>query len=352
MSDQTAQLIDAVRAARSRGQRLTIAGAGSRAAIAPLSEGSVLNVGEHRGILRYAPEELVVTVRAGTPVRELSAELARHQQMLAFEPTGFARDGSVGGMIAADASGASRPFAGGVRDALLGVELINGLAEHGRFGGEVMKNVAGYDVARLQCGARGSMGVLLAASLRVAPKPDCERFLQRSVETDNVLALMSELRLAEPSLTGMTYAGNSLHLRLAGSEAAVSSASARIGGEAGDPVFWQQLSRHASPELYSILSAKRPLWRLSTAPSAPLLGGELLIDWAGGVRWLAIDTLPRQAFTVPGSWAMRVGGSRPGTVHGLATSNIDLLRRVRAAFDPDEVFAPPPFDNEPREGKA
>lgn len=344
MSDQSAQLVDAVRDARRRGQTLAIAGAGSRAAIAPLSEGAVLNVAEHRGVLRYAPEELVVTVRAGTAVRELSAELARHQQMLPFEPTSFAREGTVGGMIAADASGSSRPFAGGVRDALLGVELINGLGEQGRFGGEVMKNVAGYDVARLQSGARGSCGVLLSASLRVAPKPDCQRYLRRSLPVDQALPVMAELRLKEPALTGLAYSDDSLHMRLAGSEPAVLAAYARIGGEKDDAGFWLQLSRHANPELASVLRARRTLWRVSTAPSTPLFGGELLIDWAGGVRWFAADSLPRQALSVPGGWAMAVGGDRAGTVHGLAAANVELLRRVRRAFDPDAVFAAPSLD--------
>ncbi len=348
MTDQTDQLVDAVRAARANRQTLAVRGAGSRSAVAPLPYGDVLNISEHRGIVRYAPEELVVTVRAGTPVRELVAELARHRQQLAFEPVSFARDGTVGGMVAADASGASRPFAGGVRDALLGVELINGLGEHGRFGGEVMKNVAGYDVARLQCGARGSFGVLLSASLRVAPKPDCERYLSRSMPPADVLPIMSELRLQEPSLTGIAYAADTLHLRLAGSEPAVLAACKRLGGDKGDAGFWDQLSRHASPGLSSRISSGQTLWRLSSAPSAALVGGEILIDWAGGVRWLAVDELPRQALAVPGSWAMTVGGVSAGTVRGLATANLDILRRVRMAFDPDSVFAPSSFDDQRR----
>ncbi|MCR9277703.1 MAG: glycolate oxidase subunit GlcE [Pseudomonadaceae bacterium] len=339
MSDDSAQLVDAVRYARARQQTLAIAGLGSRAAVAPIADGAVLNVAEHRGILRYQPEELVVTVRAGTPVREVIAELARHRQMLAFEPTSFARDGSIGGMIAADASGASRPFAGGVRDALLGVEIINGLGEQGRFGGEVMKNVAGYDVARLQCGARGSCGVLLSASLRVAPIPDCERYIRRALAVDEVCAAMSELRSREPSLTGLAYADGVLQVRVAGSEPAVKAASARIPGDGGDSEFWRQISRHAHPNLSSPPASGGTLWRVSSAPNAPLTGDELLVDWAGGVRWLALDSPPRQATSAPGGWAMAVGGNRAGSIRGLDQATSDLLSRVRLAFDPDSVFA-------------
>ena len=173
-SDLSEAFLQAVANARADGQRLSIVGSGSKSALtgdANSAEARLLSTVEHRGIVDYRPDELVVTVRTGTPLRELNQTLAREGQMLGCEPPEFRGLGTVGGVVAAGLAGPGRVWRGGVRDTVLGVEMINGQAERLRFGGQVMKNVAGFDISRLQAGAFGMLGLLLEVSLKVLPQP-------------------------------------------------------------------------------------------------------------------------------------------------------------------------------------
>src|SRR5262249_13986947 len=156
------------------GEPLAICGRGSKAFLVNEVGGRMLAIGDHSGVVDHRHDELVVTARSGTPLVELKRVLAAQQQMLAFDPPTFAGDGSVGGAVAVGLSGPSRPWYGSLRDAVLGVTVINGLGQRLRFGGSVMKNVAGYDVSRLMVGAFGTLGVLLDVSIKVLPMPQTE----------------------------------------------------------------------------------------------------------------------------------------------------------------------------------
>lgn len=338
MNDCAEYLCDAVRDARDRKVRVSIAGLGSRTALTGGASGELLSVSEHRGIIEHAPEELVVTARAGTPVRELTDELARAGQQLACEPTRFDRDGSIGGLVACNASGPSRPFTGAVRDAVLGVELVNGLGERCRFGGQVMKNVAGYDIARLQAGAQGQFGIVLSVSLRLIPAS--QRTVCRELEADraDALGMMAYLRRKVPVLTGLAWSDDRLRVRLEGTEAGVNAAAAELGGQASDAGFWSALAEHHAASIATSMRGSMGAWRLSTDPLQPLTGDELLVDWAGGVRWFDGAVELGELNVTSGSYARRIGGRRAGEVVGLDPSLAGLRQRLQAAFDPHAVF--------------
>ncbi|MEX5452570.1 glycolate oxidase subunit GlcE, partial [Stutzerimonas stutzeri] len=170
-NDASALLLDQVNQALAAKTPLRIQGSGSKAFLGRAAEGQLLDVREHRGIVSYDPTELVVTARAGTPLAELEATLDEAGQMLPCEPPHFGEGATVGGMIAAGLSGPRRPWSGSVRDFVLGSRVITGQGKHLRFGGEVMKNVAGYDLSRLMAGSFGCLGVLTEISLKVLPKP-------------------------------------------------------------------------------------------------------------------------------------------------------------------------------------
>jgi glycolate oxidase FAD binding subunit len=173
--DDSQALIDAVRDACAARSTLYLAGAGSkRTPLAGACAAAPLDVTAHRGIVSYRADELVLTARAGTPVADLVSAAAAQGQRLPFEPLQSA-GATLGGTVATGLSGPARPWRGGVRDAVLGLRLINGQAQHLRFGGEVMKNVAGYDVSRLQCGALGAYGVISEVSLRLLPRLRAKR---------------------------------------------------------------------------------------------------------------------------------------------------------------------------------
>ncbi len=150
---------------------LAIIGGGSKQFMGRSIQAEDFDVGAHQGIVSHEPSELVVTVRAGTPLEILETALAERGQMLPFEPPRFGERATIGGTIACGISGPRRPYAGAARDFVLGVKLLNGRGEILRFGGQVMKNVAGYDISRLMTGAMGTLGALLEVSLKVLPTP-------------------------------------------------------------------------------------------------------------------------------------------------------------------------------------
>jgi glycolate oxidase FAD binding subunit len=346
--DEAEFLRDAVAGARSLGEPLCIVGAGSKAFLAVGDErgprafaGQLLSTLGHRGIIDYRPEELVITVRAGTPLREVEAVLAAAGQHLPFEPPRFRGAGTIGGAVACGLSGPGRPWRGAVRDAVLGVELVNGFGERLRFGGQVMKNVAGYDLSRLQAGAFGTLGLLLSVSLKVLPLPVVER--TRVFRLDAAAALAScraWARTAYP-ITAACHHDGLLRVRLSGAAAAVEWAAAELGGDddpSGD-LFWTALRDHA----LDCFHGDDVPWRLSLPPAAagPLDG--CLLNWAGAERWWcgvgadAAERIAAQAAAEGGS--VRPFDGRFGTF-GAEGLTARYAARLRAAFDPDGILNP------------
>jgi len=331
----------------------------------------VLDTRGWRGVVSYAPSELVVTVKAGTSLAELENMLAEQGQCLAFEPPHFGAGATVGGMVAAGLAGPSRASVGGVRDHVLGVQLLNGLGEALTFGGQVMKNVAGYDVSRLMAGSMGTLGVITEVSLKVLPQAPAEATLQCALTQHDALALLhrwggqalplnASAWLHEPTATA---AQDLLFVRLRGALAAVESACPRmiadvqaLGGSASRmdqrtaATDWQA-GREQSLAFFKSPSPELCLWRLSLPQTAPVLNLPYApyIEWHGGLRWL---WAPAEAHSDLRNAAQAAGGhatlfraaatssaQRPPVFHPLPPVQRRIQRALQQQFDPQGVFS-------------
>ena len=343
--DESGALQEQVREALTADRPVRIVGGDSKGFMGRASEGETLAVGGHSGIVSYEPTELVITARAGTPLAELEAALAEQDQMLAFDPPHFGDAATLGGTVACGLSGPSRPYAGSARDFVLGCTLLNGKAESLRFGGEVMKNVAGYDVSRLMTGALGTLGVLLEVSLKVLPRPAHEITLRKACTTARAIETMNYWAGRAVPLSAAAYDGEQIYLRLSGAESAVRAAQTKLGGDliAEGEDFWHKLREHQ----HGFFRTDKPLWRLSVPPGTPPLDvpGKCLLDWGGGQRWLVseapAETIRTAAERVGGHAALFRGGDREVEVsHPLPDPLMKLHRNLKQAFDPRGIFNP------------
>jgi glycolate dehydrogenase FAD-binding subunit len=349
-----ARLLDQVDQARSRRAPLDIRGGGTKVFYGGTPRGEPLHIGSLAGISCYEPTELVVTVRAGTPLAELEAALEEHGQCLPFEPPRFAAGGTVGGMVAAGLSGPARANAGAVRDHVLGVTLLDGRAEVLTFGGQVAKNVAGYDVSRLLAGSLGVLGVICEVSLKVLPVNRAVSTLRFDWDEVRTLERLKAWASQPWPVTASAWHEGRLHLRLGGALAAVSAARAKLGGEVLAPdaaaAWWSSL-RDQSAGYFSLsdadLARGESLWRLSLpAAAAPVrLPGRQLIEWHGAQRWWRTDTgvrAVRAAAALAGGHATLIRGADKSA--GVFTPVSDALMRInrglKQAFDPHRIFNP------------
>jgi glycolate oxidase FAD binding subunit len=334
--------IERVRAAHATRTPLIIHGGGSKTFYGNADEGEVLSTRMLAGVVDYQPKELVLTARAGTPLAEIEALLGEHQQMLAFEPPHFNGPATLGGSIATGLSGPRRPYAGAAREFVLGVRLIDGTGQPLRFGGQVIKNVAGYDVSRLMVGALGTLGLITEVSLKVLPKPAVETTLQYELDEAAAILKMNQWAGQPLPLSATSWHAGLLTLRLSGAASAVQAAHARLGGEVltDAAAFWQRLRDQATP-----FFDKRPLWRLALKSSTPpkQLGDAQWIEWGGAVRWLASDlpaaTLREAAQTAGGHATLFRGNARAdGVFAPLAPALATLHRNLKQRFDPAGIF--------------
>ena len=362
-------LIEQIQTAAAQRTPLRIRGGGSKDFYGEALHGELLQTTSYRGIVSYEPSELVVTVRAGTPLAELEAALAEKGQCLAFEPPRFGDlSGTCGGMVAAGLSGPARGSVGGVRDYVLGLQLINGRGEHLTFGGQVMKNVAGYDVSRLMVGAMGTLGLLTEISLKVLPVAPAEATLVFELDQAHALAQLHRWGGQPLPLNASCWvrddtsanAPELLFVRLRGAVAAVESACTRMlsdvpgrrmdNAQAG--ADWTACRDLKLPFFTTPAHAAEPLalWRLSVPQTAPVLDlpWPQLVEWHGGQRWLwapasALAQLRQAAATVGGSASMFIP---PGTTGGqnrfspLTPAVEQIHRRLKAEFDPAGIFNP------------
>ncbi|MCS4510604.1 glycolate oxidase subunit GlcE [Xylophilus ampelinus] len=286
------RMVDRIRAAAAHGTPLRLSGGGTKDFYGGAVDGEILDTHALSGITSYEPSELFVTVRAGTSLAELEATLAEKGQCLPFEPPHFAAGGTVGGMVAAGLAGPARANLGSVRDYVLGATLVNGRGEVLTFGGQVMKNVAGYDVSRVLAGSMGTLGLIAEVSLKVLPTMPAETTLRFGCSQTEALALLHgwggrPLPLNASAWT-QEYGGGVLYLRLRGAVAAVEAACTQLGGErvtaASD--IWNAL-RHQRLAWFDGGAEPSDLWRLSVAQTAPALGLDPtpLVEWHGGQRW-------------------------------------------------------------------
>ena len=332
-ADRAPALVAAVQASVANRVPIAIAGHGSKRFLGAATAGDALSTHCHAGIIDYRPSELVITARAGTPLATLARVLAAERQMLPFDPPRFGGLGTLGGAIATGLAGPSRPWLGGVRDAVLGVEIINGQGERLRFGGSVIKNVAGYDVSRLMVGARGTLGVILAASVRVVPKPATERTLALDCTAAEAGRRTAQWLRQPLPITATCFVAGTLRVRLAGHTAAVRAAAKVIAArpDAAAGGFWDSVRDH-SHEFFAGAARVDRLW---LPRGAVCEHGDALIEWGGGQAWLRRAVEP-----VAGGIAQRFRG--PGGLASAPASPavVKYQRRVKAAFDPHGLLNP------------
>ena len=339
------QLRDRVRAAAADRTVLRIRAGGTKDFYGNASDGAQLDPRGLAGIIDYEPTELVVTVRTGTPLAELESELSARNQMLAFEPPHFGAGATVGGAMAAGLAGPRRVAAGAVRDFVLGARLIDGRGELLTFGGRVMKNVAGYDMARVLAGSLGTLGVIADVSLKLLPKPIAECTLRFDMDEATAIQRLNEWGGKPLPISGSAWVDGALYLRLSGANAAVASARSRLGGAPVDePKWWTDLREHH--HTFFSISGNETLWRLAVPPTTPPLAlGPTLIEWNGGQRWLRGRLDAKQvraaAAAVRGhATRFRGGDPRVPAFHPLEPVLARLNQRLKAEFDPSGIFNP------------
>lgn len=323
---------------------LQIRGGGSKDFYGGPPAGDLLDTGGHRGIVSYEPTELVITARCGTPLAELESALTERRQFLACEPPRFGA-ATVGGAVAAGLSGPRRAAVGSLRDFVLGVKLMDGEGRVLRFGGEVMKNVAGFDVSRVIAGSLGSLGLILEVSLKVLPLPVGDASLRFEMPQDKALEALNRWAGQPLPLVASCWHDGLLTVRLSGAQAAVASAVTRLGGEplADAADFWDALREQSA----GFFAGEAPLWRLSLPSVAPMLDlpGPQLVEWGGAQRWLRGGHDPvrlREAAAKAGGHATLFrGGDKAGGVFApLAAPLMEVHRRLKQSFDPYGVFNP------------
>ena len=347
MQDIVDRLAATIREAASHDRWLCIRGGGTKDFYGCEPHGQKLSTTDFRGIVSYEPTELVITARAGTPLTEMEAALHEKGQMLAFEPPHFGPGATLGGCVAAGLSGPRRPYAGAVRDFVLGVRILDGKGEDQRFGGQVMKNVAGYDVSRLVAGSLGTLGLLLEVSLKVLPRPAVDATLQLECDGSEAIRLMNEWAGKPLPITATAFHDGDLRVRVSGSRAGVDAAVKKLGGTLADPAqaerFWTGIREHTDP----FLATGGPLWRLSVKPTTPPLNlpGAHLIEWGGALRWLRSDadarTIRDAATRAGGHATLFRGGDRKGAVfQPLTPALMKIHRNLKKALDPAGVLNP------------
>lgn len=368
-------LTERIRDAAAHHTPVRIRGGGSKDFYGESLQGDLLDTRAYSGITSYEPSELVVTVRAGTPLVELEAALAEKGQCLAFEPPRFASPtgidgGTCGGMVAAGLSGPARASVGSLRDYVLGVKLVNGRAEHLTFGGQVMKNVAGYDLSRLMVGAMGTLGLLTEISLKVLPMAPSEATLVFELDQARALTQLQRWGAQPLPLNASCWvrddtapnAPELLFVRLRGAVAAVASACTKMLADvpgrrmdnAQTMADWTACRDLTLPFFTVPADAAEPmaLWRLSLPQTAPVLPlpWPQLVEWHGGQRWLwAPESARAQLRQVAGD----VGGSASifiasdavdtrdrGRFNPLKPATGRIHHRLKAEFDPAGIFNP------------
>jgi glycolate oxidase FAD binding subunit len=349
-SSAIARLEERIRAAAADRRALRICGAGTKDFYGNGLIGDPLDVRGASGIVSYEPGELVLTALGGTPLAEIEHALAAHGQMLAFEPPHHGAGATLGGIVATGFSGPRRPHTGAARDFVLGTHVIDGTGTSLVFGGQVIKNVAGFDVSRLMTGALGTLGVLTRISLKCLPRPKVET--TRVVECDGprALHLVNEWGAKPLPISATCFHAGKLHVRLSGAVAAVADAASVIGGDEIDGAdFWRALRDQSLDYFRPAMDADATLWRLSVRSTAPwrAWSADTMIEWGGALRWLVCKApLPAASLR---AWAIENGGhatlyratdKSAGAFQPLPPSMLVLHERLKQVFDPHRILNP------------
>jgi len=355
------ELCDQVMTARAGHKPLFVCGGGSKSfygnhrPVVPQDGHCHLDMTAYHGIISYQPDELVVTVRAGTSLATLQSTLEEQGQMLAFEPPEFGPMATVGGCVAAGLAGPRRMAAGSVRDFVLGARLLDSQGRLLSFGGEVMKNVAGYDVSRLLAGSLGIFGAIVDVSLKVLPKPLEEISLRFESTQAQALAHFSTWRAQPLAISATSWSADDgvdgyTTVRLSGAPPAIRATKRVIGGEVLDERVADDWWKGLREQTASFFHADQPLWRLSLPPSVPCqdFGVPTLVEWGGGQRWLSgrVDAaeIRSRAESLGGHATLFRPATQPlladGVFHPLSPAIASITRRLKQELDPAGLFNP------------
>lgn len=347
MQEVIESFIARIAVAKAAGTPLRLRGGGSKDWYGEFAAGEIIDTRSYGGIVAYEPSELVVTARCGTPLAELEALLSERGQMLAFEPPHFGGRATVGGMVACGLSGPRRARVGPLRDFVLGATLLDSSGGILRFGGQVMKNVAGYDVSRLLAGSLGTLGLILEVSLKVLPKPACETTLRFEMTQQLALDRLATWAGQAWPVSASAWHDGVLALRLSGAERSVAATVIALGGDdcGPDADYWRAL-RDQRAAFFKDPDAM-PLWRVALPPNAPTfaVAGKQLLEWGGMQRWLRADEdafrLRTMAVRLGGHVTLFRGGEKAGGVFQPLADSVALLhRRLKQSFDPAGIFNP------------
>lgn len=343
-SDLSRDLVARIEHASQSGTPLHIRAGGTKDFYGRRTQGEPLDMSAHRGVVSYEPTELVITVRAGTRLSDIEALLSAQGQQLPFEPPMFGDEVTIGGAVAAGLSGPRRPYSGSVRDSVLGVKIANGKGEVLEFGGQVMKNVAGYDVSRIMAGSLGTLGVILEVSIKVQPKPPLERTVAHRMGESEAIEQLIALGLRPLPVTATCHTEGRLYIRVCGGERSLEAIEQALGG---DPVSEStSLWRSVRDQTHPFFTSEGPLWRVAVPPASPPLElGETFIEWGGALRWIktdAPDDLIRSKAASLGGHATLFRG-HDGTAevfHPLPAPLMNVHRNLKHALDPNGILNP------------
>lgn len=343
MEQALQQFKERIASATANKTALQLRGGGTKDWYGQQPVGDVLDTRIYSGIVAYEPTELVITARCGTSLAEIEHVLTEQNQMLAFEPPHCGQGATIGGVVASGLSGPRRSAVGALRDFMLGAVLMDGKGEILYFGGQVMKNVAGYDMSRLLAGSLGTLGLILEVSLKVLPKPFAQSTRSFTLDQAEAIRCVNEWGGQPLPISASAWRDGVLSVRLSGARAAVSAAEQKLGGSAmpDADAYWQALREQSRDD------DDAPLWRLSVPSTSPVIAvpGSQWIEWGGAQRWLKTDADAlsiRAAVEKIGGHAtlFKGGDKRVGVFHPLAPVVANIHRKLKASFDPARIFNP------------
>ena len=328
-SDDSGRLTETIRLCNQKNGRLVIAGHGSKFFLNPNNSKEVLRTTDHTGVIEYEPDELVVTVRSGTSILELRELLREQGQMLPFDPPSYGGRGTIGGAIATGLSGPGRPWYGSLRDSVLGIELVNGVGERLRFGGQVMKNVAGFDLSRLLVGSRGTLGLILSASLKVVPTPKSELTVAAELDETDAGGCYRNILQRSNHVRGTFYRDGRMYVRLIDSQSTSELGSLFEPMSSFESTFWNDIRDHR----LDFFKDARHLWRISLPRGTRIpakMQEKSVEEWHGTLAWFTGVAMPNDL--TPESQITDFRGSKtPVRPSG-------IVKRLQSAFDPNGVF--------------